>query len=117
MVLYGLSLIGSLLSGNLLGIIQPTILAISLWFTFNLVNQVLNRSGDNSPLTPDEKKKIIITEFFNPIIAGAFYYYCWKKVFPTKASQANKYSWIIVGIQLILGVAYIVYVLGAKPQG
>ena len=57
---------------------------------------------NNSPLTATEKLIVIITEIATPIIAGAIYYYSWKKQTPTKSRQANKYSWIIFGVLLLL---------------
>jgi hypothetical protein len=58
--------------------------------------------GHDGPLSNAEKKRIILTEFFNPVISGAFYYYCWKNSLPIKAKQANIYAWCIFGIQLLL---------------
>lgn len=55
-------------------------------------------------LTQKEKTQVIITEIFDPIVAGAFYYYCWKNQFPKKASQANLYSWVIVGVGAVVAI-------------
>lgn len=88
---------------------QSLIWILPLVWTIYLINQVEKNKFHSGGLTQNEKIQVIITEVFNPLISGAFYYYCWKKEFPKKASQANLYSWIIVGIEVIviLGVSYI----------
>lgn len=77
-----------------------------LYFTNDLINKILRGSGNNSSLTESEKTRVIITEITSPLIAGAFYYYGLKNKFPKKASEANKYSWIIFGIMLVGYFAY-----------
>lgn len=86
---------------------------VSLWFTNDLINQVLKGSQNNSSLTESERTRVIITEIFTPIIAGAFYYYGLKNKFPKKASEANKYSWIIFGVMLVGYFAYM-FISGNK---
>ena len=49
---------------------------VGLWFTNDLVNKILRGSTNNSSLTESEKIRVIITEISTPVIAGAFYYYC-----------------------------------------
>lgn len=93
------------INGNLLSLLY----VVPLFLTLYLINQVEKGRPTNLGLTQNEKIQVIITEFFNPLIAGAFYYYCWKKGFPKKASQANLYSWAILGIEVvgIIGLIYL----------
>jgi hypothetical protein len=108
LVLYGLGILGNLLRLKILDVIFIGVVpVISLWLTYKYINQsLLVVPLVDGPLTSEEKKKVMITEFFSPVISGAFYYFCWKKVFPIKAKQANKYSWIIFLIQILFsGVA------------
>lgn len=74
-----------------------------------VINAVEKTKFHSGGLTRNEKIQVIITEIFNPLIGGTFYYYCWKKDFPKKASQANLYSWIIFGIEILIifGVVYL----------
>lgn len=72
-----------------------------LIWTIYLINKVARGESTNQRLTKNEKIQVIITEILYPIIAGAFYYYCWKNEFPKKASQANKYSFIIFVVEII----------------
>lgn len=91
----------NILIKNYIGLI-PTAAFV---YMFYLTNKVEKTTTANVELTSSEKLQVIITEFFNPVIAGAFYYYCWKNRFPKKASQANLYSWIIVGIETVIAFA------------
>lgn len=74
---------------------------LPLIWTPYLISEIEKSKSNSKGLTQNQKIQVIITEIFNPLIAGAFYYYCWKKEFPKKASQANIYSWVIVGIEII----------------
>lgn len=84
---------------ELLGRVGPILILV---YTLYVINEVEKTAEADEPLTKSEKLPVIITEIFNPIIAGAFYYYCWKSQFPIKARQANKYSWIIFGIEFLI---------------
>lgn len=83
---------------NNLNLLIILVLAYTLYF----IRRVERTAQQDGELTQSEKIQVIITEILNPLVAGAFYYYCWKNKFPKKASQANLYSWIIVGIDLIV---------------
>lgn len=73
----------------------------ALIWTLILIRKIESKSKEDSPLKTGEKTQIIITELFLPIIAGMFYYYCFKNQFPLKAKQVRKYNWIIFSIQLV----------------
>ena len=91
-----------------------------LIFLFNIVvvpfyavyfkDKVLERTEKDATLTADEKIKVLITEFLNPLFTGAIYYYGWKEKLPRKAREANEYSWVMfffsVSVSLILGLLY-----------
>lgn len=82
-----------------------------LGFVLYLINKVERTYQQDGSLTQNEKIQVILSEIFMPVIAGAFYYYCWKNKFPTRAGQANKYSWIIVGIMVL-----VIIVIGVLNQ-
>lgn len=79
-----------------------TVFLLVLVYVLYLIKKVEKSGQIDVPLTRNEKIQVIVTEALNPLIAGAFYYYCWKGKFNMKASQANKYSWIIVVVQVVL---------------
>ena len=108
MFMYALGLALNLLVRSIDNVLEISILATSLYFAFSLINKVLSsRTDANSQLDSSEKKKVIITEIFSPIIVGAFYYYSWKKSFPLKAKEANRYSWMILLVQLLLYIGIV----------
>lgn len=80
---------------------QAILSIVALYFTYKLINSVLTSNGPDE-LNSQEKKTVLLTTFFDPIIAGAFYYYTWKNKFPKKASQSNKYSWLMLGVWLVI---------------
>jgi hypothetical protein len=53
-------------------------------------------------LTGEEKKQVLICESLSPILAGAIFYYGWKKSMPKKASQANKWSYLMILVFFII---------------
>ncbi len=93
--IYGL-LRGQNVVGNGLGLIVASYV---LYFT-NLIESKYKKNGS---LTKNEKISVWITVFLQPLLAQAFYYYCWKKEFPIRAAQANKYGWIAFLFWLVAG--------------
>lgn len=91
-----------LLAGNYFNITLLILLALA--YVLYLIKKVENGIKGNTELTQNEKTQVIITEILNPVVAGAFYYYCWRNKFPKKASQANIYSWAIVGVESVLAL-------------
>lgn len=63
------------------------------------VNQI-----DESPLSTKEKVICWILCILNPVMAGAIFYYGWKKKLPKKAEQANKISWMALGTIIAIGI-------------
>ena len=59
-----------------------------------------------SGLISSEILHVVVPEIFSPVIAGAIYYYSWRKELPIRAKQANKYSWVIVGIVVFFGIIW-----------
>ena len=94
-------LVKSIISQDIFSAFQSTFQIIALYYTYTFINKVLDGHGSDE-LNSDEKKTVLLTTFFNPLVAGAFYYYCLKKQFPKKASQANKWSWVMFGLFLIV---------------
>lgn len=68
------------------------------------MSKVKKNTASDIELSGKEKAQVIITEILNPVVAGAIYYYGWKKVLPKKAKQANKYSFIIVGVIILISI-------------
>lgn len=93
--------ISGLMRGNIAAIIFIAVLTLTLY----IANKIEIKKKDG-PLQGNDKLFVILTEVFNPVIAGAFYYYIWKKTMPKKASEANKYSFIIVGAEVLLFIVY-----------
>lgn len=96
------------LSGITHGDIASIVFVANLTFVMYYINKLEQRKKDQG-LIGNDKLVIILTEVLNPLVAGAFYYYCLKKKLPKTASQANKYSWIIFGIMFVAFVAAIVF--------
>ena len=70
-----------------------------------------------NPLTNGQKILIWILCIFNPIIAGAVFYYGWRKQLPIKAKQANQISLWAFLIELILfGIFFFSFILLAPPS-
>ncbi len=57
-------------------------------------------------LTLKQKITIWFICVFNPIVAGAIFYYGWKGKFPMKAKSANSLSWLAFLTFLALLVGY-----------
>lgn len=88
----------NVLSGNYYFLLLALILVLVL----RDIRAVEKALSEDQPLFGRDRWKVLLFEFFEPVVAGAFYYYCWKKRFPKRASQANRYSWLIVGLQVLL---------------
>ena len=101
-----------LFSGDLsLGRVVSSLVSLGvIAYAVYVINQIQKTGRSNEQLTTSEKWKVILTEIFGSVVVWTLYYYSLRKDFPKKASQANKYGWIITGIQILLfiGVAYII---------
>jgi len=62
---------------------------------------------NQDPLVGIERVYVWLLSFASPLIAGAIFYYGWKKILPKKASSANGISWIAA---FLIFAAYIGYV-------
>ena len=60
------------------------------------------------PLARKQKVLIWILCLLNPIVAGAIFYYGWKKRLPIKAKQANQISLWAFLIEIVLGIVFFV---------
>ena len=94
----------SVLNGGLRALIFLPILGWTLY----LINEIEKTKKNSSSLSTNEKIQVIITEFLSPVVAGGFYYYCLKDKYPKKANQANKYSFIALGIEVLVGIIFLV---------
>ena len=75
-------------------------------FSLYYMTRVKEKVLPDSKLTSNELLIVLITEFLNPVIAGAVYYYGWRKNLPTKAKQANRYSWIMAGLFVLMVIVF-----------
>ncbi|MBU6230156.1 MAG: hypothetical protein KGQ93_10730 [Cyanobacteria bacterium REEB459] len=96
LVFYTLPIVYGLMNHHSLMVIVPALgiaaLLFGLWFGSRLINQVLLQESDTATLTASERWVVLVTEFLNPLVVGAFYYHRWKKKFPNKATQAGNYG-------------------------
>ena len=88
---------------NLWTILFLTATVYSVYYSRKLKETVKDKSSE---LTSNEILHVVVPEIFSPIIAGAVYFYGWRKDMPRRASQANKYSWIIFGTIGFFGVIW-----------
>lgn len=61
---------------------------------------------DKDILQGRERIIVWVANIINPVIAGFLFYYMWRKIFPNKAKQANRISFIMAGAWI---VGYILY--------
>ncbi|MBI4276617.1 hypothetical protein HY629_02125 [Candidatus Uhrbacteria bacterium] len=78
---------------------------ISIFYMMKERRRVLAGQVIQEPLTRKEKILMWVLCIFNPIIAGAVFYYGWIKKLPVKARQANRISIIAFFISLIVVVS------------
>lgn len=62
------------------------------------------------PLKGSQKVISYLVCIVNPVIFGSLLYYVWKKQYPTKAKEINRFSIIIVIIQITLYGIYKVFI-------
>jgi hypothetical protein len=105
LVFYTLPIIYGLIIQDSLMVIVPALgmaaLLFGLWFGSRLINQVLLQESNTAALTASERWVVLVTEFLNPLVVGAFYYHGWKKKFPNKATQAGNHGMSIFVLQLV----------------
>jgi hypothetical protein len=77
-------------------------LALVIWFVVKIRSSILEGQVSQEPLTLREKVITWLLCFFNPIWGGAIMYYSWKKRLPLKAKQANRISFVVLGLQFLL---------------
>ncbi len=67
-----------------------------------VADTVERENRHDAPLTTGEKWMVIPLLILNLVIADAFFYFCWKKRLPTKASQSNRYAFVILCVWLVV---------------
>jgi len=85
-------------------------IVVTVWLMTDRRGKVKHNDINHSGLTSDEKLMVWLVCIFDPIISGAIFYYGWKKKLPKKASQANKISWMVVGIELGLLLLWFLFI-------
>ncbi len=78
------------------------IFIISLFYMMKERRRVLTGQTIEEPLTKKEKALMWVLCIFNPIIAGAVFYYGWIKKLPVKARQVNRISIIAFFVSLVV---------------
>lgn len=82
---------------------KTIIVVLATVYAYFYKNKILRSDQDREAgLTNDEKKHVIVSEVFSPILAGAVYYYGLRGTYPNKANEANKYSWKIAGVLIFI---------------
>jgi len=76
----------------------------AIWYRISVSNKAKN-GGVVDVLSGKEQLFVWILCIFNPILAGAIFYYGWIKALPNKAKKANAISLWAVLIEIIIGVA------------
>ncbi len=82
---------------------------IGLFFTLSAFFLLSKIKKQNGVLNRGQKAWAIVTMIFSPVLAGAIYYYSLKKIYPTTAKWLNQASFVILGIELLLGVVLIIF--------
>lgn len=79
-----------------------------------LVTHVVEREAKKDGLfTHKEKWLVVSTTLLHPILAGPFYYFCWKKRLPEKAKAAAIYA----AIFLVMWTMILLAILGLSRTG
>lgn len=86
-------------------VISIILLITVIWHMITVRKQA-KMGKTNDSLKGGEKVYVWIVSLIDPVVAGAFFYYGWKKMLPNKAKQANVISLWSFLILLILGVGY-----------
>lgn len=77
-------------------------------FAVKTESRVSENQISQESLTRNEKISVWLFSFLDPLVAGAVFYYWWRKKLPMKAKQANKISWLAILILIVLywGLVY-----------
>lgn len=89
-------------------------------YTFYFMNNVIKKSRADGLLASGEKLQVILLLIFNTLPSWLIFYLGWKKKFPKKAKQVNKYLFIIIGTLVglaILGVVVSILLIAINPAG
>lgn len=78
----------------------------TIYLMIKTKKQVVDGQISQEMLTGNEKLLVWLFCFLNPIIAGAVFYYGWKKNLPMKAKAANQISlWAFLILVIFWGLA------------
>jgi len=90
------------------GIIILAVFVITIVYMIKEKRRVPDGQIVQDPLARKQKALIWVLCLLNPIVAGAVFYYGWKKRLPVKAKQANQISLWAFFIAIVLGIIYLV---------
>lgn len=94
-------------------VVELIVFVSSFMFMRKVKSQVVDGQVINDSLTKKEKIIVWIASLLQPIIAGAVFYYGWKKKLPAKAKQANNIS-LIVFLLWLVAFGIILYLFGTE---
>jgi len=81
-------------------------LGVTIWLMKSRKSKVPDGQVANDPLTTEEKIIVWLACLLSPVLAGAIFYYGWKKKLPVKAGKANTISLLAFALELILGIVF-----------
>lgn len=76
--------------------------AAAVYFAMKTEARVPENQISQESLSGKEKIIIWLYSFLDSFVAGAIFYYWWRKKLPVKAKQANKISWLAFLILVVL---------------
>lgn len=87
---------------------------MAIIFVWRSRSNLVSITGASDPLMGNEKIYVWLLCLMSPILAGAIFYYGWKKVAPQKAKSANRIS--IVTLLILVVVFYgMIYLFKFNP--
>jgi hypothetical protein len=86
-------------------VVSIILLITVIWHMIAVRKQAKMGKASDS-LKGGEKVYVWVVSLIDPVVAGAFFYYGWKKMLPNKAKQANAISLWSFLILIILGAGY-----------
>ena len=89
-------------------IIILAVFIITIVYMIKEKRRVIEGQISQDPLTGGQKGLIWVLCLLNPIVAGAVFYYGWKKRLPVKTKQANQISLWAFFIEIVLGIVFFV---------
>jgi hypothetical protein len=94
---------------SLLKLIPFIALVYAIRFSRKIAKSTPEGTVNSESLTGQEKLNVWLLDIVNPILHGAIFYFSWRKKLPTKAKQANKISFIVFCIEILVAIALVFF--------